>query len=248
MALPKVSTPTYELKIPSTGKKVSYRPFLVKEEKTLLTAMESGDQSTMTKAMQDIISSCTEGEVNVKELAPFDLEYFFLQLRGRSVGESLTLRTPRPPNFTNCCEEASEGDICEFSINIDEISVDTSKIKSPEIEITDDIGLKLTYPQVETVQKYSGGVEGEDIKSENIFKLIIECIDYIWDGEEIYKAKDSTKKELNDFLDSLSSGQFIKVKEFFESMPRLSHDVEWTCYKCEKSKTLTLTGIDSFFE
>ena len=248
MALPKVSTPTYELKIPSTGKKVSYRPFLVKEEKTLLTAMESGDQTTMTKAMQDIISSCTEGEVNVKELAPFDLEYFFLQLRGRSVGESLTLRTPRPSNFTSCCKEASEEDICEFIINIDQISVDTSKIKSPEIEITDDIGLKLTYPQVETVQKYSSGVEGEDIKSENIFKLIIECIDYIWDGEEIYKAKDSTKKELNDFLDSLSSGQFIKVKEFFESMPRLSHDVDWTCPKCEKSKTLTLTGIDSFFE
>ncbi len=248
MALPKVSTPTYELKIPSTGKKVSYRPFLVKEEKTLLTAMESGDQSTMTKAMQDIISSCTEGEVKVKELAPFDLEYFFLQLRGRSVGESLTLRTPRPSNFTSCCEEASEEDICEFFINIDQISVDTSKIKSPEIEITDDIGLKLTYPQVETVQKYSGGIDGEDVKSENIFKLIVECIDYIWDGEEIYKAKDSTKKELNDFLDSLSSGQFIKVKEFFESMPRLSHDVEWTCYKCEKSKTLTLTGIDSFFE
>ena len=96
MALPKVSTPTYELKIPSTGKKVSYRPFLVKEEKTLLTAMESGDQTTMTKAMQDIISSCTEGEVKVKELAPFDLEYFFLQLRGRSVGESLTVRAARP--------------------------------------------------------------------------------------------------------------------------------------------------------
>ena len=248
MALPKVSTPTYELKIPSTGKKVSYRPFLVKEEKTLLTAMESGDQSTMTRAMQDIITSCTEGEVKVKDLAPFDLEYFFLQLRGRSIGEVLTIRTPRPSNFVSCCEEAAEEDICEFSINIDKITVDTTKVKSPEIQITDDIGLKLLFPQIETVQKYSGGVEGEDIKSENIFKLIIECIDYIWDGEEIYKAKDSTKKELNEFLDSLSSGQFIKVKEFFESMPRLSHDVDWTCPKCEKSKRLTLTGIDSFFE
>ena len=247
MALPKVSTPTYELKIPSTGKKVSYRPFLVKEEKTLLTAMESGDQTTMTRAMQDIITSCTEGEVKVKDLAPFDLEYFFLQLRGRSVGETLTVRAPRPSNFTSCCKEASEEDICELNINIDKISVDTSKVKAPEIQITDDIGIKMLFPQVETVQKYSGGLEGEEMKSENVFKLIAECIEYIWDGEEIYKAKDSTKKELNDFLDSLSSGQFNKVREFFESMPRLSHDVDWTCPKCEKSKTLTLTGIDSFF-
>jgi len=247
MALPKVNTPTYELKIPSTGKKVSYRPFLVKEEKTLLTAVESGDSLSMSRAMQDIITSCTEGAVNVKDLSPFDLEYFFLQLRGRSVGENIVLRTPRPTNFTDCCEEATEEDICEFSIDINDISVDTSEVKSPEIQITEDIGVKLLFPQVETVQKYSSGVEGEDIKSENIFKLIIECIDYIWDGDEIYKAKDSTKKELNEFLDSLSSGQFNKIKEFFESMPRLSHDVDWTCPKCEKSKTLTLTGIDSFF-
>jgi len=247
MALPKVSTPTYELIVPSTGEKVSYRPFLVKEEKTLLMAMESGDNTSMTKAMQDIISSCTQGEVKVKDLAPFDIEYFFLQLRGRSVGEIITVRTPRPSNFTSCCEEATEEDICEFSIDIDDISVDTSKITSPEIQITDDIGMKMKFPQVETVQKYSSGIEGENIKSENVFKLIIECIDYIWDGEEIYKSKDSTKKELTDFLDSLSTGQFQKVREFFESMPRLSHDVDWTCPKCEKSKTLTLTGIDSFF-
>ena len=125
--------------------------------------------------------------------------------------------------------------------------VDTSKIKSPEIQITDDIGMKMKFPQVETVQKYSSGIEGEDIKSENVFKLIIECIDYIWDGDEIYKAKDSTKKELTDFLDSLNSGQFQQVREFFESMPRLSHDIDWVCPKCEKSKPLVLTGIDSFF-
>ncbi len=247
MALPKVSTPTYELIVPSTGEKVSYRPFLVKEEKTLLTAMESGDTASMTKAMQEIITSCTEGGVKIKDLSPYDIEYFFLQLRGRSVGEVLTVNAPRPSNFTSCCEEATEEDICELEINIDDISVDTSKVVSPEIQITDDIGMKLKFPEVETVQKYSGGIEGEDIKSENIFKLIIECIDYIWDGDEIYKAKDATKKELNDFLDSLSSGQFTKVREFFESMPRLSHDVDWICPKCEKSKTLTLTGIDSFF-
>jgi len=245
MALPKVSTPTYELTIPSSGEKVSYRPFLVKEEKTLLMAMESGDTSSMSKAMQDIITSCTDGEVKVKNLSPFDIEFFFLQLRGRSVGEVLDITVPRPVNFTSCCKEATEEDTCNLSININDISVDTSKIKSPEIEITDTIGIKMMFPQTDMVQKYA--TEGENIKSENIFKLIVECIEYIWEGKEIYKAKDSTKKELTDFLDSLSSGQFTKIKDFFESMPRVSHDVDWVCPKCEKSKTLTLTGIDSFF-
>ena len=245
MALPKVSTPTYELTIPSSGEKVSYRPFLVKEEKTLLMAMESKDTAAMTKAMQDIITACTDGEVNPKDLAPYDLEYFFLQLRGRSIGEIIEVNAPRPVNFEACCKEATEEDVCELSIDINDISVDTSKIKSPEIKINDTIGIKMMFPQTDMVQKYA--TEGEDMKSENIFKLVVECIEYIWEGKEIYKAKDSTKKELTDFLDSLSSGQFTKIKDFFESMPRVSHDVDWVCPKCEKSKTLTLTGIDSFF-
>ena len=245
MALPKVSTPTYELTIPSSGEKVSYRPFLVKEEKTLLMAMESKDTAAMTKAMQDIITACTDGQVKPKDLAPYDLEYFFLQLRGRSIGEVIEVKAPRPPNFAACCEEATEEDICELSINIDDITVDTSKIKPSKIEVSDTIGIKMKFPEIDAIQKYSS-IEGE-MKSDNIFKLIIECIEYIWDGDEIFKAKDSTKKELNEFLESLSSGQFNSIREFFESMPRLSHDVDWVCPKCEKSKTLTLMGIDAFF-
>jgi len=123
--------------------------------------------------------------------------------------------------------------------------MDVSKIKTSEINITDDIGMKLNFPRIETVQKYA--TEGEDIKSENVFKLIIDCIEYIWDGEEIFKAKDSTKKELNDFIESLSSAQFTEVRDFFESMPRLSHEIDWKCPKCEKSKPLIIEGIDSFF-
>ncbi len=245
MALPRVASPTYELTIPSSGEKVSYRPFLVKEEKTLLMAMEAGDNRAMTKAMQDIITSCTEGEVNLKRLASFDIEYFFLQLRGRSIGEVLTISPIRPSNF-KCCKEATENDICEIDINIDDIVMDTSKIKSSEINITDDIGMKLNFPQIETVQKYTG--EGEDIKSENVFKLIVDCIEYIWDGEEIFKAKDSTKKDLNEFLESLTSAQFTEVKDFFESMPRLSHEIDWICPRCEKSNPMRIEGIDSFFE
>ena len=245
MALPKVSTPTYELTIPSSGEKVTYRPFLVKEEKTLLMAMESKDTTAMTKAMQDIITACTDGEVDPKDLAPYDLEFFFLQLRGRSVGEIIEVNAPRPPNFAACCEEATEEDICELSINIDDIKVDTSKIKPSEIEISDTIGVKMKFPEIDAIQKYSA-VEGE-MKAADIFKLIIECIEYISDGDDIFKAKDHTKKELNEFLDSLNTQQFNKIKEFFESMPRLTHDVNWVCPKCEKSKTLTLMGIDAFF-
>ena len=245
MALPKVSTPTYELTIPSSGENVTYRPFLVKEEKTLLMAMESKDTAAMTKAMQDIITSCTDGEVKSKDLAPYDLEYFFLQLRGRSIGEVIEVKAPRPPNFAACCEEATEEDICELSINIDDIKVDTSKIKPSEIEISDTIGVKMKFPEIDAIQKYSS-IEGE-LRADSVFKLIIECIEYISDGEEIYKAKDHSKKELNEFLDSLNTQQFNKVREFFESMPRLTHDVDWICSKCGKSKTLTLTGIDAFF-
>ena len=244
MALPRVASPTYELKIPSSGQKVSFRPFLVKEEKTLLMAMEAGDNLVMTKAMQDIITSCTEGEVDLKSLASFDIEYFFLQLRGRSIGEILTINPKRPTNF-KCCEEATEQDICEVNINIDDITMDTSKIQSSEIKITDKIGMKLKFPQIETVQKYA--TAGEDIETANVFKLIIDCIEYIWDGDEIYKAKDSTKKELNDFIESLSSSQFVDVRNFFESMPRLSHTIDWECGKCKKSTPVIIEGIDSFF-
>ena len=245
MALPKVSTPTYELTIPSSGEKVSYRPFLVKEEKTLLMAMESKDTKAMNKAMQDIITSCTNGEVKPKDLAPYDLEYFFLQLRGRSIGEIIEVGAPRPVNFEACCKEATEEDVCELSINIDDIKIDTSKIKPSEIEISDKIGIKMKFPEIDAIQKYSS-VEGE-MKAADIFKLIIECIEYISDGDDIFKAKDHTKKELNEFLDSLNTQQFNKIREFFESMPRLTHNIDWVCPKCEKSKPLTLTGIDSFF-
>jgi hypothetical protein len=244
MALPRVASPTFELTIPSTGEKVSYRPFLVKEEKTLLMAMEAGDNLAMTKAMQDIIVSCTDGEVDLKSLASFDIEYFFLQLRGRSIGEVLTINPHRPENF-KCCKEAKEEDICEININVDDITMDTSKIKAAEIKITDNIGMKMNFPRIETVQKYT--TAGQDIEAENVFKLIIDCIEYIWDGDEIYKAKDSTKKELNDFIESLSSSQFVNVREFFESMPRLSHTIDWECEKCKKSTPMLIEGIDSFF-
>ena len=245
MALPKVSVATYELTIPSTGERVSYRPFLVKEEKTLLMAMETGNTNSMTKAMQDIISSCTDGVVDVKNLAPFDLEYFFLQLRGKSVGDVIEIQISRPATI-KCPEEEPCKEVCELSINVDEIEIDTSSIPESKIELTDTIGVKLMYPHVDTVQKYATK-DGTDIKTDSVFKMINDCIEYIWEGEEIYKAKDATKKELNDFIESLDTGQFNKIREFFEGMPRIKKEVTWECPKCKKSEPLLLEGIDSFF-
>ena len=243
MALPKVSTPTYELTVPSTGEKVSYRPFLVKEEKTLLMAAEDQNISTITKAMRDIISTCTEGEVDLKNLAPYDIEYIFLQLRGKSVGDVITLNLKKPESIE--CEESECPGSTEVRIDIDDIKIDTSSIIDSKIELTKDIGIKLGFPQLDSVQKYT--TKGGGMTPDGVFKMINDCIEYIWEGKEIYKAKDSTQKELNDFIESLNTEQFNKIRNFFESMPRLRHEVTWTCSKCDKSAPLLLEGIDSFF-
>ena len=245
MALPQVSTPTYELTVPSSGEKVSYRPFLVKEEKILMMAMESGDTTGMTKAMKDIITSCTDGEVDTKDLAPYDLEYFFLQLRGRSVGETIEIKAPRPPNFTGCCDAATDEDTCQFNINVDDVQVDVSKVSKPEIQLTDTIGVKMLYPQIDTISKYSN--PDGSMQAPGVFEMIIDCIEYIWDEDEIFQKQDHSKKEINAFLESLNSGQFKKIQDFFEGMPRLKHDIDWVCPHCNKKQTLTLQGIDAFF-
>ena len=243
MALPKLKIATYELKVPSTGQKVEYRPFLVKEEKTLLMAAEAGTAKGMTNAMKDIINACTEGELNLKELASFDIEYIFLQLRGKSVGDVIDMNLKKPEQIT-CDDEGCPG-ASEVSVDIRDIKMDTSNMEKPEIELTEGVGVKLGYPQLDTIQKYvsTSGTLG----TEDVFKMIVDCIEYIWEGEEIYKAKDATKKELTDFIESLSTEQFNKVRKYFESMPRLKHDITWTCSKCNKSADLVLEGLDSFF-
>ena len=243
MALPKVSTPTYELTVPSTGEKVSYRPFLVKEEKMLLMAAEDQNISTITKAMRDIISTCTEGEVDLKTLAPYDIEYIFLQLRGKSIGDVINLNLKKPDSIE--CEESECPGSTEIKVNIDDIKIDTSTIVDSKIQLTEDIGIKLAFPQLDSVQKYT--TKGKAMDAGGVFKMINDCIEYIWEGKEIYKAKDSTQKELNDFIESLNTEQFNKIRNFFESMPRLRHEVTWTCSKCDKSAPLLLEGIDSFF-
>ena len=247
MALPKIAAPIYELTIPSTGEKIKYRPFLVKEEKVLLMAIEDGSVATMTRAMRDIISACTEGKVKLNDLAPFDLEYFFLQLRGKSIGDTIDLTFNKPASLECGKKEKDCQQTCMTSINIDDITIDTSTVKDNKISLTDTIGVKLNYPQIETIQKFVGKTEA-DFAAEKIFTVIQECIEYVWDGEEIYKAKDSTKKELTDFVESLSTTQFTKIKDYLDGMPKLSHTITWKCPKCEKEAPMVLEGIEAFFE
>ena len=242
MALPKVATPTYELTIPSTGQKIKYRPFLVKEEKMLMMAAQAGGES-ITKAVKDVLIACAESKIDTKRLTPFDIEYFFLQLRGKSVGDEITVNLPKPDIIE--CEEENCKQLCEITLDINEIKVDTSKVSDGKINITKDIGIKLKYPELDSMQKFIAS--GTEPSTDEIFKLINESIEYIWEGEEIYKSKDTTKKELNDFIESLNSKQFSKIRSFFEDMPRLSKEVTWTCSKCKKSTPLILQGIDAFF-
>ena len=210
MALPTMKIATHELTVPSTGQKVEFRPFLVKEEKAMLMAVEDGSPKALTNAMKNIITACTNGDIDLKTLASFDFEYIFLQLRGKSVGDVVELH-----------------------------------LKKPEIELTDEIGIKLNFPDLELVQKFIK--PGGELATNDIFNLINECIEYIWDGDEIFKAKDATRKELTDFVESLSTEQFTKIRNYFESMPRLRHEITWKCPKCDKTAPLVLEGLDSFF-
>ena len=247
MALPRVNTPTYELKIPSTGKKVKYRPFLVKEEKILLMALEEGTPKAMIKAMKDIISACTEDSVKLQDLAPFDMEYFFLQLRGKSVGDSIDLTLNKPLELICGDEDEDCREVCPVKINTDDVIVDTSNVKDSKIELTNKIGVKLNYPDFTTLQKITGVTE-DNATADDVVKIVIDCIEYIWEEDEIYKAKDSTKAELIEFIESLSSSQFTKIKEFLDGMPTVRHTVKWECSKCNKSIPIVLEGIEAFFE
>ena len=242
MALPKVATATYELKIPSTGQKVTYRPFLVKEEKMLMMAADAKG-AAIGKTIKSVLSACAQSKVNIDTLAPFDIEYFFLQLRAKSIGNEIKVRLRKPGSVD--CETENCQQICEVTIDAEEIKLDRENVPDGKIKITDDIGIKLKYPDIDSMQKFIA--TGKDPTADEVFKVIADSIEYIWEGEELYQAKDSSKQELNDFIESLNSEQFAKVRSFFEDMPKLTKDVTWKCSKCGKTAEVKLQGIDAFF-
>ena len=236
MALPKIETPTYELTLPSQDTKIKYRPFLVKEEKVLLMASETGQQKEMIQAVKDIVSTCTFNKLNASSLPIFDLEYVFLQIRAKSVGEVTKFKVLCPDDKKTYAE--AEVDLSKVEVQVDDGH--TNKIILGEER---NLGVVFTYPTVDTVSV------GEDVQadSKTLFKVLVNCIDHIFEGDKTYPAKDSTKEELDKFVEGLTQNQFEKFRHFFETMPKLKHDVEVTNPKTNVTSKVTLQGIQDFF-
>jgi hypothetical protein len=236
MALPTINTPTYELEVPSTGETIKYRPFLVKEEKILLIASESGKQTDIINAIKQIATACTFGKLKVGRMPMFDVEYIFLQIRAKSVGEvsELTLIAP-DDNKTRVNVE----------IDLSEIKVQEIEGHTNKIELTDEMGIYMQYPTVDTFGE-SGMTE---ITASNMLEVIGACIAQIYDkkGEEIWEAKDSTKKELTAFIEQLSSKQFAEIQKFFDTMPKLKHTLTIKNPKTKVERDVVLSGLSDFF-
>jgi len=236
MALPKLTTPTYELEIPSTDTKISYRPFLVKEEKILMIAMESKDNTQIINAVRDIVSTCTFDKLDVGTMPMFDVEYIFLNIRAKSVGEVSKLKVLCPDDKKT---------YANIEVDLTKVEVQVDEGHTNKIELTDDMGIILTYPSMKSFQDL--GIQ--NIDSKNMLDVVGACILQIYEekGEKIYEGKDQTKKELTEFIENLNSKQFKNIQDFFSTMPRLKHDVMVKNPKTKKESKLTLTGLNDFF-
>ena len=234
MTLPIINAPTYELEVPSTKEKITYRPFLVKEEKLLLAAMETGEgEGDLVRALRQIITNCLVTEINLDDLATFDMEYIFLNLRAKSVGEVAKV--------TVLCPDDEETEVT-LEIPLDDINVSFTEGHTNKITLTDSIGMTMKYPDfnLASLQRETG--------AEYLFDMIKGCIAQITEGETIYERVDFNDKELDTFIDSLSTKQLEPVQHFFETMPKLKHEVKVTNPKTKKKGTVTLEGLDAFFE
>ena len=232
MALPKINTVLYDLELPSSGKKVEYRPFLVKEEKILLMALEGKDDREMSKAIKQIITQCVStAGFNVNKLPMIDLEYLFLNIRGKAVGDINTI------TFEHEC-----GETINLDIDLSKVKVVKNKNYSDLVKITDDVMIRLTPPGIDNVIG-AGNKNQIDMVLEIIRDSIVEIIQ----GEDVFSAQDHTREELEEFLNSLNSGQFKKVQDYYESLPKMKQDIEYTCKKCGKTEKETLEGLASFF-
>jgi len=232
MSLPVINTPTYELEIPSTKEKITYRPFLVKEEKILLVAMEEEDESQMVRAVRQIVYNCTFENVDSDTLPMFDLEYIFLRIRAKSVGEVATVNL--------LCDDDKKTYV-KVDIPLEEVNVKFDEEHKSLIGLTDNIKVEMLYPTFEQIQALGDG------NTDDVFKLINRCVKRIYHGEEIHERADFTDKDLDTFLDSLNTKQFTEIQSFFTTMPKVSHDVEFTNPNTKKKLTTTLEGMQSFF-
>ena len=239
MSLPKINTPEYTLNVPSTDEEIRYRPFLVKEEKVLLIAQETGTDKATYDAIRTIIKSCCLDQVDIDKLPLFDMEYIFLNIRSKSVGEIAKLKVKCPD------DEETEVDV---EVDLSKIKVEMDDKHDARIQLTEkpNIGVLMSYPNFATITNQS--IETEKGKeTEKLFDMISDCMYQIWEGEETYDAMDYSVKERKNFLESLSHEQFEKLQNFFDTMPTLKHDIEVTNPKTNVTSTITLRGLNSFF-
>lgn len=240
--LPKIDVPVYEIKLPSNGEPIKFRPFTVKEEKLFLMAYESEDVKYSVDTIIQVLNNCIISDIDVKDLPTFDIEYLFLNLRARSVGEVVKLKY-RCNNDVNTEEGVKKcNSSVEMELNVLQIEPTRDINHSNKIEISDNLGIVMKYPKIGLI-KDNTNVEDFNI----ILELIINCIDYIYDENNVYYAKDSSKEELVEFLDSLQSKDLEKIKEFFDTMPKLKKKVDFHCNKCGYEENIELEGIQSFF-
>ena len=238
MPLPTIATPTYELELPSTGKKVKYRPFLVKEEKLLVLALETESTKDITTAIKNVLKNCIQTKgIKVENLPTFDIEYLFLNIRGKSVGEDIEVNLICP-----------DDDVTQVptTINIDDIKIQKDEKHTNKIKLDDHLMMEMKYPSLDQFIRSNFDFT-EDSNVDQSFELIAACIDKIYNEEEVWSTADCTKKEVRDFLEQMNSMQFKEIEKFFETMPKLSHSIKIKNPKTKVESTVVLEGLSSFF-
>lgn len=240
MALPKIDTPIYDLELPLSKKKIRFRPFLVKEQKNLLMAMESGERESIEQNVKQVLNNCTVTEgIDIEKLPVIDIEYYFLQLRARSVGEVVENKY----RCDNTVDDRTCGNIMETSLNLLDIKVEGIVEGKDVIELTDTISIKLKYPEFSVLNKLSKLTNVSDIA----FEMIAESVEYIYDGEQFYYAKEVETKEIVEFIESLNQQQFSKIEDFFANLPKIEKKIEMKCSRCGFEHKLDVEGLESFF-
>ena len=240
MPLPKIATPTYELELPSSGKKIKYRPFLVKEEKVLILALESEDTKQITNAVKNILKECisTRG-VKIEDLPTFDIEYIFLNIRGKSIGEAIDLVVT--------CPDDGETTV-PVKVYIDEIEIKKDENHTKDIKLDDNLTLRMKYPSLQQFISSNFDFTGTDDSAiEESFNMIGACIDMVYSDEESWAASDCTKKEMSTWIETLNTKQFQEIEEFFNTMPKLSHTFKVTNPNTNVENEVTLEGLSNFF-
>ena len=238
MPLPTIATPTYELELPSSGKKIKYRPFLVKEEKLLVLALESEDTKEISTAIKAVLKNCIQTRgIKVEHLPTFDIEFLFLNIRGKSVGEEIELNLIAPDD---------EVTPVPVTLDIDDIKIQKPEGHTNQIKLDNNLMMEMKYPSLNEFIKNNFDFEG-DPGMEESFELIASCIEKIYNEEEVWSTSDCTKKEIVDFLEQMNSKQFKEIETFFTTMPKLSHEIEVTNPKTKVKSTVVLEGLSSFF-